>query len=173
MTTTSTDTKFTARQVLTTMNPGEVGDLVARLDEANRYLLAVEMTKLLQSMGSLVTCKEAEAYGRMFQSLGPARLKLHVWNKLMSDENVGFEQRAHAASIVHQWVAPEIVTRVFGVPMGEAGRGHAPQLGVTDNDRFDCFVLLQYPKAFDLNEFYSKIVDAARLHGTIVIEETV
>lgn len=166
------NTELTALRVLT-MEPSGVADLVPRLDEANRYLLAVAMTKLLLSMGTLVTRKEAEAYGRMFQSLGPARLKFHIWSQLIGADEATFPHRTHTATIVHEWVGTELLTNVFGVPMGPAGMGHAPQLGMNDNDRFDCFVLMQHPRVIDLASFYAKLVADARLHSTIIVDETV
>ena len=158
--------KITARTLLS-MTPADVPLAVQRLGEANRYLLANAATRLVLSMGKDISKADAEAYGLMFESLGPARLKAHILTQLMGAADTPDGRAVVLAT--HPWVSRAIVTGVFGVPIGEAGHGCAPQLGVSDNDKFDMFVLQEQPQL--LGKFYDHMVAVAMMQGTVLVDE--
>jgi len=158
--------KITARTLLD-MKLADIPIEVQRLGEANRYLLAQAATRLVLSMGRDITKATAEAYGRMFESLGPARLKLHIHAQLTAA--AGTPDGIAVARAVHPWIGQAIVTGVFDIPVGEAGVGCAPQFGVCDGDKFDVFVLQENPQL--LGKFYDRMVATAMAQGTVLVDE--
>ena len=162
----SKDKKINAHALLD-MKPADIPLEMQRLGEANRYLLARAATRLVRSLGKDLTPACAEAYGTMFESLGPARLTLCV-SSLLTENAPDVD--VHAVVIAtHPWVSRAVVSGVFGIPLGEAGIGCVPQLGVCDNDKFDVFVLQTQPKL--LFEFYDHLVAIAMKEGAVLVDE--
>lgn len=158
--------KITARTLLDT-KLADIPIEVQRLGEANRYLLAQAATRLVLSMGKDITPVIAEAYGTMFEALGPARLKVCIQSQLT--ETCSTPDGLAVAKAVHPWISRAIVSGVFGIPIGKDGIGCAPQLGVSDNDKFDVFVLQAHGQL--LRQFYDHLIAITMKDGTVLVDE--
>jgi hypothetical protein len=160
--------KINARTLLS-MAHADIPLEMQRLSEANRYLLAHAASRLIISLGGRITPAEAEAYGVMFESLGPARLKVHIYSVLT--DGWANPDGVDVLRAVHPWIAQAIVTGVCGVEVGAGGLGQTPQLGVCDSDKFDMFVLQESQNHGILGRFYDRLVAIATAQGTVLVDE--
>jgi hypothetical protein len=142
------------------MGPDEARALTVQLDEANQHVLAAAITRI--ALSRVLTDAEAGAYAGVFRGLGPARLKLRVWSMLTNDSRL-----VPRVMPIYRLIAGDIVTGIFGVPLGEAGIGTipAPQ---SDADRLDLY-LVEHDTTGLLDGYYARIVRWARERGALVV----
>jgi hypothetical protein len=173
MDTTQQRRRITAAGLLA-MQPAAAQQLTQGLNEANRKILleaAIKRIKLRAEQGIVPTSAEAAAFKAMFCAMGPARLVLEGWTLATSDIDLSKRTAVQAATdnILHACMAERIVTGIFGVPVGEAGIGTVPKLGVTDSDAFDIHASIGQPDL--IASFYRELVIRAEREGVIVVDD--
>lgn len=130
------------------MSPVTAECLVKRLDEANVFLLLKGMIAIGRERP--LTEEEAKTYSAAFGAVDDKSMRVYAW-AMQTKKGTSMEciKAFHAATAYH------IVTGVFGVPLGEAGIGHKPDMSLVPPQRSDAY--------------YEDLVAKARAAGTIVI----
>jgi hypothetical protein len=100
--------------------------------ERQNALIETAADYVLKNVPGALSKKQGKNINSFIKDL-PHELRLALWSKLMQD---GIENLERAKSI-HSYVVKEIVTDVFGVPLGEAGVGVQPNIPQMFNNSTD------------------------------------